>query len=437
MGMRIKNFSETSGFNKKQAIAEATRCPQPANSENFNVCPLGIDVLGFVRLIREGDIAGALSKIREKNHLPGVCSRVCSAPCEKSFKDQLYIRIRALERFAFDNGQKIFSKKISIPSKNKRVAVIGSGPVGLTAAGDLAQLGYQVVVFEARPLPGGVLRYQAPEFKLPAKILDSEITYLKSFGVQIQTNALVGSVVSVKELFDQGFAAIFLAAGQGISQSKNIPGENSRGVLSAREYLLRSRLSQNNGSKSESLLSESKNVVIVGRGTEALDSARTALRFGKNAALIFERGEDELAVLGEEIALAKEEGLRLEVFARVLEILANDQNHVKAIKCIKMDFADPGSSGEWKLIPVAGSEFTLEADTVVLASTYHPNTALVKATLELKTHKDNSLLIKKDSFATSWPGVFAVPYGEHEMVEHMASAKKCVLEIDKYIQAKA
>ncbi len=441
---RIKNFSEVSlGFSKKQATEEALRCPQPSNPEHIHRCPLGIDVHGFIRLIRENDVNGALQKIKEHNHLPGICGRLCSAPCEQNFfpEENWSVSIKALERYASDFGSHKSLKQKEINPRLQKIAVIGSGPAGLTAAGDLAKLGYGVTIFEAFYLPGGVLRYDSPEFRLPKKVLDGEIEYIKSLGVEIKTSHVIGTSLTLEELLKEGYAAVFLALGAGLPKFSNISGEHFGRVYLANEFLMRVKFKQERGLLQDEFFSSmGKKIAIVGSEAAAIDCARTAIRLGKEVVLVFEGTEDDLKAAPEEINFAKDEGVKFEVLTRTLEIFSDENYLAKGLRCVKMDFADPNSSGSWKLIPVQGSDFNLEADTVILSSGCRPNSSIGKFIKDLKINKDGSIWTKKNSSATSIPGVFAggsVVSGAGDMIDAMVSAKAAVQEIANYVKGKS
>ncbi len=437
---RAKNFSEVAlGFSKKQAVEEALRCPQPLKPEHSNRCPLGVDVFSFIRFIREGNLSAALEKIKEANPLPGVCGRICSAPCEKDLYENEHwsVAVRGLERYVADNvNQKIKKNSAAAFGENggsggRKVAVIGSGPAGLVAAHDLARLGYTVTIFEALHASGGVLRYGIPEFRLPKKVLDNEIMYIQSLGIKIETNVFIGQTITIDELFKSGFAAVYLATGSGVPVPLGIPGENLPGVFSMSEFLMRVNLAQP--------LKLGKKVAVIGSGGIGVDCARVALRLGCEVVVVFERSEEELTPQEQELKYAKEEGVKFEFFTKPLEILAGEGNRTRGVRCVKVDFADPHSTGEWKLVTVEGSEFVLDADTIVVSSGHKPNTFVSKFTDGLKVIDSGVFEIQENSFATSVPGVFAggdAAIGAGPLIKAMASAKKAVLEIDQYLKTK-
>ncbi|MFA5060505.1 MAG: FAD-dependent oxidoreductase [Candidatus Omnitrophota bacterium] len=432
---RIKSFAEVSlGFNKKQALDEAMHCPQPSDPAHVHRCPLGVDVLGFIRFIREGKMREALLKIRERNHFPGVCGRVCSAPCQKNiYEGETWVTdIRALERFAFDFGDKKEHKAQSPKQTEQKIAIIGSGPAGLTAAADLAQLGYGVVIFEAMHKAGGALWYGIPEFRLPKKVLNSEIDYVKSLGVEIKLNAVINQNYSVEQLLSEGYEAVLLASGSGSPKISGLRGEHFKGVYLAEEYLMRSN------SRSASLSFKGKKAVVIGVGNVAFDCARTSVRLGCDTTLVCEGTEDDLMMAKAEIEFAKEEGVKLEVLTKPLEILSHENHCTRGVRFIKLDFADPGSSGEWKLTPVQGSEFVLDADIVIIAAGHKPNCLAARSTEDLKVNKDGSIWTKKNSFATSVEKVFATGAVAQpgNLIMSMVLAKRATQEIDSYLKEK-
>lgn len=371
-----------------------------------------------------------------------ICGRLCPAPCERAcvfYEDGAPIAIRALERFASDFGQMKSSKAEPISSRGKKVAIIGSGPAGLTAAGDLARKGFSITVFEASNEPGGVLRCGIPEFRFPKKVLDSEIASLKSLGVEFKTNFLIGQSVGLKELLSSGFAAVFFAAGGGAPQFLDIPGTNLGGVLYADEFLMRFNLMKTGDPKSSAAFNIGHRVVVVGKGYSAIDCARAALRLGREAAVIFGHSEDDLDIRVEEKEYGKEEGLKLEPLTKPLEILGGDDHFVRGIRCRHMDFGDPENSGKWKLIEVPDSEFMMEADTVILASGHRPHSGFFKKMPDLKMNPDGSVWVNETDAMTSVPGIFAggnIAAGTTSVVGAIADGKKAAQSIERYLKAK-
>ena len=438
---RIRNFSEVAlGFSKKQALEEARRCPQCATPTCLAGCPLGINIPGFIRHIREAEPIHALAKIKENNMFASICGRLCPAPCERAcvfYEDGAPIAIRALERFAADFGLMKSSKPQQIHSRGKKIAIVGSGPAGLTAAGLLSQKGFRVTVFDACNEIGGVLRYGIPEFRLPKKILDSEIAWLKSAGVEFTTNFLVGQSGGLKDLLSSGFAAVFLAAGAGAVQFLEIPGTNLGGVLYADEFLLRLNLMKTGDPKSAAAFHIGYKVIVVGKGYAAIDCARAALRLGREATVVFGHSEDEIGIRLEEKEYGKEEGLKLEPLTRPLEIFGDEDHFVCGLKCRRMDFGDPDNTGHWRLLEVAESEFVMEADTVILAAGHRPHGAFLKKIPDLKMNPDGTVWVNAAEAMTSIAGIFAggdIATGTTSLTQAIADGKKAAESIERYLK---
>ena len=437
---RTKNFSEVSlGLSKKQALEEARRCPQCASPTCLAGCPLGIDIPGFIRQIRENEPARALAKIKENNLLASICGRLCPAPCERAcifYEDGAPIAIRALERFAADFGQIKALKPEGFSSRGKKVAVVGSGPAGLTVAGILAQKGFPVTVFESLPESGGVLRYGVPEFRFPKKILDSEIFWLKSLGVSWVTNFIVGQSAGLKELLSSGFSAVFAATGAGAVKFLEISGTNLGGVLYAEEFLMRLNLA-NSDSRAAAGFHIGNRVAVVGRGYAAIDCARAVVRLGRQATVIFEHSEDDSVVRLEDKEYGKEEGLQLEPLTKPLQILGDDRGFVCGIKCQRLDFADAENSGQWKLVEVPSSEFVVDTDTVIIAAGHQPNSVSIRKTPDLKINSDGSVWTNESDCMTSLCGIFAggsAVTGNTSVVQAMADGKKAAEAIERYLK---
>lgn len=438
---RIRNFTEVSlGYSKAVSLTEARRCPQCAQPTCLDGCPLGIDIPGFIRLLREGDAVGALNRIREANILPGVCGRICMAPCESVCvfnDDDASIGIRALERYAADNGRTRQAPKDrpSAPKNGKKVAVVGSGPSGLAAAAQLAQKGYTVTIFEGLPKPGGVLRYGIPEFRLPARVLDTEINDVMAMGVEIQTNVIVGQTLGVQDVM-KGHDFMFLAVGCASPKMVTISGEHLIGVHYAQEIMLHYNLWQGQNdpkSSGPSLLGDK--VVVLGSGHAAMDCGRIALRLGKKASVVFPGLEEEIGANPMERKNAVEEGLKFESLVRPLEIIATAENLVKGVRCERLDFVEnPGE--QWELKPVPGSEFLIEADTVILAQETKPSEALKRILPDLKWTPEGVLWVDPETAQTSIERIFAtgdVISGAGHLVDALASGKYAALAMDRYI----
>ncbi len=404
-------------------------------------CPIGIDIPGFIRLLREGDAVGALNKIKEQNVLPGVCGRICLAPCETAcvFNDEdASIGIRALERFAADNGRGPRERghnKVPPFSLNKKVAIIGSGPSGLAAAAVLAKKGFGVTVFEALPQAGGALRYGVPEFRLPSRVLDAEIDAIESLGVTIQTNTIIGKTVAMDELTSQ-YQAVLLATGSGSPKPVHIPGSHLIGVYFAQEFLLRMNIldaASYPKTSTPSLLGSK--VAVFGSGPTAFDCARLALRMGKKVSVVFPGLEEEVAVYPQDRKDAVDEGVKIESLTRPLEIMATKEHAVAGIKCERLDFTDD-ASGHWEVKAVPGSEFVLEADTVILAAGSKPSGAFKRFLPDLKFNDDDTVWVDAQTGKTSLDKFFAsgnVTTGAGAVVDAIASGKRAALAITEHL----
>lgn len=439
---RIKNFFEVAlGFSKEHAIAEAKRCLECKNPSCVKGCPVEIDIPAFIKLIKEGKQKEALEKIKEKNNLPAVCGRVCPQEdqCEAACvlnKKNIPINIGALERFASDyKNLKVgtFSKKVA-PGK---VAVVGSGPAGLTCAADLAKMGYQVTLFESLHIPGGVLVYGIPEFRLPKEIVQSEVEYIKSLGVDLKTDTLIGATYSVEDLFKEGFKAIFIAVGAGLPQFLGIPGENLGRVYSANEFLTRVNLMKAyKFPEAATPVNIGRKVAVIGGGNVALDSARVALRLRSESLLVYRRSEKELPGRIEEIQNAKEEGVIFQFLTQPVKILGDDKGFVKGLECIKMELGEADESRRRRPLPIKDSNFVLDVDTVIIAIGQNPNPLLPKLTPKLKVNKDGTIAVDKN-LMTSLPGVFAggdIITGADTVISAMGAGKKAALAMDKYVR---
>ncbi|MDP8213118.1 MAG: FAD-dependent oxidoreductase [Candidatus Zapsychrus exili] len=439
---RVTNFNEVSlGYSKRLVIDEAMRCPQCAHPICADVtqgCPLGISVPKFIRCLREGNVTGAYDYIKQNNCFASICGRICSAPCEVACvlsEDKSPIQIRELERFAADFGRTRFVKKIQKNLNDKKVAIIGAGPCGLTAGWKLAKQGYQVTVFEALDKPGGVLRYGVPDFRVPKKVLDSEINNIKSLGVKIKTNFFIGKTATIDDLKSQGFEGILIATGAGTPKFMNVKGTNLGGVYYGEEFLMRVNLTKTSiFSKYIPTFPIGEKIVVVGAGNTALDCARAAVRFEKQVTLIFRRPEDETFVRQEEREFGKAEGIKVEPMIKVVEILSDDKGSTAGVKCIRMDYADV--DGNWEIIPVPDSEFTIEADTVIIAIGHKPNSTLSDTCTEIKVNRNKTVKINREDCSTSVEGVFAagnVATGANPLINAMAQGLKAAESIDKFL----
>ncbi|KPK97477.1 MAG: dihydropyrimidine dehydrogenase [Omnitrophica WOR_2 bacterium SM23_72] len=444
---RIKNFLEVAlGYSAEQAQKEASRCLQCKDMPCVKGCPVEIDIPAFIKLLKEGKRKEALEKIKEKNNLPAVCGRVCpqedqcEAVCVLN-KKKIPINIGALERYAADY-ELVRSAKCEVPSKDKKtqlakVAVVGSGPAGLTCAADLAKMGYQVTLFESLHIAGGVLVYGIPEFRLPKKIVGNEIAYIQSLGVDIETNILIGQTFTLEELFLKGFKAIFLAVGAGLPQFVGIPGENLSRVYSANEFLTRVNLMKGNRFPEYATpLSVGETVAVIGGGNVAVDCARVSLRLGKVVNLVYRRTEAEMPARAEEVKNAKEEGIIFQFLTQPVKVLGDEKGFVKGLECIKMVLGEPDESGRRRPVPVEDSNFVLDVDTVVVAIGQSPNPLLSKVTSGLKTNKDGTVAVDKN-FMTSIKGVFAggdIITGADTVISAMGAGKKAAQAIEAYIR---
>lgn len=445
---RIKNFEEVPfGYCEEVAIQEAERCLQCKNPKCVQGCPVGIDIPGFILKIRERDFQGAIDVLKDKNSLPAVCGRVCpqEEQCEKQCIVGLKhepVAIGRLERFAADWEAKHSKREVQpVEATGPKVAVVGSGPAGLSAAGELIKKGYRVTIFEAFHQPGGVLMYGIPEFRLPKAIVQREIDYLKKLGVEIQLNVVVGRTITVQELMEEeGFQAVFVATGAGLPYFLNIPGENLNGVYSANEFLTRTNLMRAYMfPKWHTPIHIGKRVAVVGAGNVAMDAARTALRLGaEEVHIVYRRSEAEMPARNEEIEHAREEGVKFSLLTNPVEILGDEKGWVTGLRCVKMELGEPDASGRRRPIPIPGSEFEFPVDVVVVAVGQGPNPLIPRTTQGLETSKWGTI-VADEVGATSIPGVFAggdVVTGAATVIKAMGAGKVAAEAIDKYIKSK-
>ena len=414
--VRTTNFEEVScGYNLEEAMAEAMRCIECKNARCITGCPVSIDIPSFIGEVKAGNVEAAYQTICESSALPAICGRVCpqesqcEAKCIRKVKGDA-VSIGKLERFvadwALDND--IYPHKAK-EQNGRRIAVIGSGPAGLTCAGDLAKMGYDVTVFEALHELGGVLIYGIPEFRLPKKeIVAKEIDKVRSLGVKFETNVVIGKSMTVDQLIeDEGFDAVFIGTGAGLPKFMGILGENANGVFSANEYLTRSNLMKAIDADYDTPIVTGNKVAVVGGGNVAMDAARTALRLGAKTHIIYRRGEDELPARFEEIHHAKEEGVIFDVLTNPVEILVDDTGWVKALRCVKMELGTPDDSGRRRPIVVAGSEFEIEVDSVIMSLGTTPNPLIATTTKGLEVNKWECIVADEKTGQTSKVGVFA------------------------------
>ena len=414
--VRATNFEEVClGYNKEEAMEEAARCIGCKNAACVKGCPVSIDIPGFIGQVKEGNIEEAYKIISEASSLPAVCGRVCpqesqcEGKCIRGLKGDP-ISIDKLERFvadwAFENDVHPEPPK---EKNGKKVAVIGSGPAGVTCAGDLAKMGYDVTVFEALHELGGVLVYGIPEFRLPKeRVVRKEIENVKRLGVKFETNVVVGKSVTIDQLLeDEGFEAVFIGSGAGLPKFMGIPGENANGVFSANEYLTRSNLMKAFKEDSKTPIMRGKKVAVVGGGNVAMDAARTALRLGAEVHIVYRRSEAELPARVEEVHHAKEEGIIFDLLTNPVEILADENGWVSGIKCIRMELGEPDASGRRRPVEVAGSEFVIDVDAVIMSLGTSPNPLISSTTEGLEVNKWKCIIAEEDNGKTTKEGVYA------------------------------
>ncbi|HCF83050.1 MAG TPA: glutamate synthase (NADPH), homotetrameric [Ruminococcaceae bacterium] len=396
--VRNKNFSEVAlGYTEEQAVDEANRCLNCKNRPCVGGCPVSIDIPDFIAKIREKDFEGAYQIISKNSSLPAVCGRVCpqetqcESKCVRGIKGEP-VAIGRLERFVADWHNKNATEAPKAPAKNgHKCAVIGAGPSGLTCAGDLAKMGYDVTVFEALHLAGGVLVYGIPEFRLPKAIVAHEVENLKALGVKIETNVVIGKTIEVDELFADGFEAIFIGSGAGLPRFMNIPGENLKGVYSANEFLTRVNLMKAYKKDSATPIRRGKNVVVVGAGNVAMDAARTARRLGANVRLVYRRSRAEMPARKEEIEHAEEEGVAFDLLVNPVRIIGDENGNVKAIECVRMQLGEEDASGRRRPVVVEGSEFVTDCDEVIVALGTTPNPILKNSFPALQTSQKGTI----------------------------------------------
>ena len=443
---RRKNFNEVAlGYTKEDALAEASRCLSCKDPKCVEGCPVNVDIPGFIKLICEEDFSGAIEKIKGTNALPAVCGRVCpqetqcEALCVLGKKGQP-VAIGRLERFCADYERQTGVKVPEVPEPTgKKVAVVGSGPAGLTAAADLAKLGHKVTIFESLHKAGGVLSYGIPEFRLPKEIVRQEVEYIKQLGVELRPNYIIGRIKTLDELCDE-FDAVFLGTGAGLPSFMGIPGENFNGVYSANEFLTRVNLMKAYDPEYDTRVRVGKHVVVVGGGNVAMDAARSALRLGADeVSIVYRRGEDEMPARREEIEHAKEEGITFRLLTNPVRILGDEKFNVTAVECIKMELGEPDKSGRRSPVPVEGSEFTIPADVVVIAIGTSPNPIIFKGSEGLDQNKRGTVVADEETGATSKCGVFAggdVVTGAATVISAMGAGKKAAKAIDEFLKEK-
>ena len=414
--VRAANFEEVClGYNKEEAMEEAARCINCKNAKCVEGCPVSINIPAFIHEVKEGNIEAAYQVISESSALPAICGRVCpqesqcEGKCIRGIKGEP-LSIGKLERFVADWARENNVKpSVSVEKNGHKVAVIGSGPSGLTCAGDLAKLGYDVTIFEALHEAGGVLVYGIPEFRLPkSEVVAAEVENVKALGVKIETNVIIGKSTTIDELLeDEGFEAVFIGSGAGLPMFMGIPGENANGVFSANEYLTRNNLMKAFDENYDTPIARGKKVAVVGGGNVAMDAARTALRLGAEVHIVYRRSEAELPARVEEVHHAKEEGVIFDLLTNPTEILVDENDAVRGMKCIRMELGEPDASGRRRPVAIPGSEFELELDTVIMSLGTSPNPLISSTTIGLDTNKRKCIIASEENGQTSKEGVFA------------------------------
>ena len=444
---RAKNFDEVCyGYNAEEAMAEATRCIHCKNAKCITGCPVNIDIPEFIAGVKEGDFKKAYEVLSESSALPAVCGRVCpqESQCEKYCIRGIKgdpVSIGKLERFTADWARENGIKPAPAKEKNgHKVAVIGAGPAGLTCAGDLARWGYDVTIFEALHKAGGVLAYGIPEFRLPKiDVVDKEIENVKGLGVKIETNVVIGKSTTIDELMEEeGFEAVFIGSGAGLPMFMGIPGESALGVFSANEYLTRNNLMKAFREDYDTPIKVGKKVCVVGGGNVAMDAARTALRLGADVHIVYRRSEAELPARVEEVHHAKEEGIIFDLLCNPIEILVDEETGwVKGMRCIRMELGEPDDSGRRRPVEIPGSEFEIEADTVIMSLGTSPNPLISSTTAGLDTNRRKCIVADETTGQTTKKGVFAggdAVTGAATVILAMGAGKAAAKGIDEYIR---
>ena len=445
---RASNFNEVAlGYTEEEALLEAQRClncPKPRCVEG---CPVEVEIPAFIKLIKERKYDDAIKKVKEKNSLPAICGRVCpqEEQCQKNCvrgKNGDPISIGRLERFVADleRGKGLLISPVAKPT-GKKVAIVGAGPAGLTAAADLAKLGYNVTVFEALHLAGGVLVYGIPEFRLPKRIVQAEVDYVKKLGVQFHCDALIGRLFTIEELFKKGFDAVFIGSGAGLPMFLGIPGENLGGIYSANEFLIRVNMMKSyRFPEFDTPIKVGKQVAVIGGGNVAMDSARCALRLGaEHVCIIYRRSREEIPARAEELLNAEEEGITCKFLAAPTRFIGDEQGKVKAMELVAMDLGEPDASGRRRPIPVKGSEVIMDVDTVIVAIGRTPNPIIQSVTKDLKTTSRGTIIADPATGKTSLEGVYTggdIMTGEATVISAMGAGKRAAKAINEYLNSK-
>lgn len=451
--VRARNFKEVAlGYTPEIAVAEAKRCLNCKNKPCVNGCPVNISIPDFITKVKEGDFEGAYAVISQSSSLPAVCGRVCPQETQCESKCTLGVKfepvgIGRLERFVADWHNEHSHGKVALPKSNgHRVAVVGSGPSGLTCAGDLAKKGYKVTVFEALHTAGGVLVYGIPEFRLPKSIVQKEVETLKNLGVDVETNVVVGKTITIEELFEDGYKAVFIGSGAGLPRFMGIPGESLKGVYSANEFLTRSNLMKAYKEDSQTPILRGRNVAVVGGGNVAMDAARTALRLGAdNVYIVYRRSMEELPARKEEVEHAEEEGIKFEILRNPVELIGyynpDDRRDPKngsvaGMKVIKCKLGEPDEKGRRRPVEVAGSEYVIDVDCVIMSIGTSPNPLIKDTTAGLEVNGHGGIIVEEETGKTSKEGVYAggdAVTGAATVILAMGAGKTAAKAIDEYL----
>lgn len=444
--VRIKDFDEVPiGFDEELAQTEASRCLQCKKPSCIDGCPVAVEIPGFIKLIGEGDFIGAARKIKETNSLPAVCGRVCPQEdqcelvCVLARRDEP-VAIGRLERFAADYERE--QGEVFIPeipeSTGKKIAIVGSGPAGLTAAGELIKMGHAVTIYEAFHKAGGVLVYGIPEFRLPKAIVAKEVDYLRELGAEIKLNVLIGKTKTIDDLLSEGYDAVFIGSGAGLPTFLNLPGENLTGIYSANEFLTRVNLMKAYRGDYETPIKVGEKVVVIGAGNVAMDSARCALRLGHpEVHIVYRRSRTEMPARDEEIEHAEEEGIKFQLLTNPVRFIGDENDRVTAVECIKMRLGEPDASGRRRPIPIEGTEHIFEADTVVVALGTRPRSFISSTTPDLEISSRGLIVVNEETGETNKSGVYAggdIVTGAATVIKAMGAGRTAAQSIDEYVR---